>query len=90
MNNGDSTYSLICNKCKQIIWLTEFAKVADTCAKPKCWIKRPCAMEEAAKISNKHIDDFKSITKGSIIIHTEKEIRPKSNTHYPFVPYECY
>ena len=73
LKNSKSEFSLICNKCKDVVWFSEFAKVANTCAKSKCWIKRPDALKEVAQLSGKSTDDFIGITKGEIVVHTEEQ-----------------
>ena len=73
LKNYKSEFSLICNKCKDVVWFSEFAKVVATCAKSKCWIKRPDALREVAQLSGKSTDDFIGITKGEITVHNDVE-----------------
>ena len=85
MNNGASTASLVCNRCKVIVYFNELANVAETCQKRKCWIKKKEAVMEAALKSGKHPDDFIAVAKGEIIVHKVETPR-----HNPVVNSDHY
>ena len=68
-----------CKRCNKSFWVNRLPVTSETaeCKKSKCWIQKPIALQEAARLAECNVDDFIKPEKGSISTHKE--------THYSMI-----
>ena len=58
-----------CLRCNKSFTTEMFKGIFNTCPQKRCWIRRPQAREQAARIDNCSPNDFIPIQSGSINVH---------------------